>query len=75
MNNLGIIVVSKVDTKTSLLELFEVNMVMSLSLLELIEVSKLKTSVMDLMELNWKDSMMNLQLDIYTALDELRSLS
>ena len=44
----------------NLLEVFEVNMVVSLSLLELIEVSKLKMCVMDLMELSWKDSMMNL---------------
>ena len=44
----------------NLLEVFEVNMVVSLSLLELIEVSKLKICVMDLMELSWKDSMMNL---------------
>ena len=38
MKNLEITVVSKVDTNASLLEVFEVNMVMSLSLLELIEV-------------------------------------
>ena len=44
----------------NLLEVFEVNMVVSLSLLELIEVSKLKMCVIDLMELSWKDSMMNL---------------
>ena len=75
MDNLEIIVVRKVLTKMNLLEVFEVNMVMSLSLLELIEVSELKMCVMDLMELSWKNSMMNHQLAFYIALDELHSLS
>ena len=59
--------VRKVLTKMNLLKVFEVNMVMSLSLSELIEVSKLKRCVIDLMKLSWKDLMI--------ALDELHSLS
>ena len=55
MESLEIIVVSKVETKRSLLEVFEVKTAMTLSLLELVEVNKLKMSVIDMMELSWKD--------------------
>ena len=65
MESLEIIVVSKVETKRSLLEVFEVKTAMTLSLLELIEVNELKMSVIDMMELSWKDSMVNHQLVFY----------
>ena len=65
MESLEIIVVSKVETKRSLLEVFEVKTAMTLSLLELTEVNELKMSVIDMMELSRKDSMVNLQLVFY----------
>ena len=65
MESLEIIVVSKVETKRSLLEVFEVKTAMTLSLLELTEVNELKMSVIDMMELSWKDSMVNHQLVFY----------